>query len=74
MGTEGQANTDENQNNAIISAVSNDITYIWGPPGTGKTTVIGQIVENLFKNNLIVIFNRTDSRSHQPAVIATDTM
>ena len=28
-----------NQSKAIVSAISNDITYIWGPPGTGKTTV-----------------------------------
>ena len=33
----------KSQNNAIVSALSSDITYIWGPPGTGKTTVIGQI-------------------------------
>lgn len=35
----------QSQNNAIVSALSSDITYIWGPPGTGKTTVIGQIID-----------------------------
>lgn len=44
-----------NQNNAIISALSNDITYIWGPPGTGKTTVIGQIIDELYKHDRSVL-------------------
>lgn len=44
-----------NQNKAIISAVSNDITYIWGPPGTGKTTVIGQIISELYKHGRSVL-------------------
>lgn len=40
---------------AVDSALSNDITYIWGPPGTGKTTVIGDIIRNLYKNNRSVL-------------------
>lgn len=39
------------QNNAIQSALSYDITYIWGPPGTGKTTVIGQIIDELYQHD-----------------------
>lgn len=48
-------NNTPSQNNAIISALSNDITYIWGPPGTGKTTVIGQIIDELYKHNRSVL-------------------
>ncbi len=44
-----------NQNEAIKSALTNDITYIWGPPGTGKTSVIGQIINNLYKNHSSVL-------------------
>lgn len=44
-----------NQNKAIESALSNDITYIWGPPGTGKTSVIGQIIEQLFQRSRSVL-------------------
>ena len=47
-------NTDS-QNAAIVESVSNDITYIWGPPGTGKTTVIGQIVDELYRHNRSVL-------------------
>lgn len=45
----------ESQNQAILSALSNDITYIWGPPGTGKTTVIGQIIDELYKHDRSVL-------------------
>ncbi len=48
------ANT-ESQNSAITAALSNDITYIWGPPGTGKTTVIGQIIDQLYNHNRTVL-------------------
>ncbi|MBQ8616754.1 MAG: AAA family ATPase [Clostridia bacterium] len=43
------------QANAVLQAIQNDITYIWGPPGTGKTTVIGQIVHNLLKQHRSVL-------------------
>ena len=49
------ASNTPNQNTAIISALSNDITYIWGPPGTGKTTVIGQIIDELYKHDRSVL-------------------
>jgi len=45
----------KSQRNAIKSALTNDITYIWGPPGTGKTSVIGQIIDELYKQNRSVL-------------------
>lgn len=45
----------EKQNEAIISALTNNITYIWGPPGTGKTSVIGQIIDKLRERNRSVL-------------------
>ena len=43
------------QDKAIICALSRDISYIWGPPGTGKTTVIGQIIDELYKHDRSVL-------------------
>lgn len=45
----------ENQNRAVEAALANDITYIWGPPGTGKTTVIGQIIDGLYRHGRSVL-------------------
>ncbi len=47
----------EGQNDAVSSSLRNDITYIWGPPGTGKTTVIGHIIKELYKSsrNVLVV-------------------
>jgi hypothetical protein len=36
------------QRNAVESALGRDLTFIWGPPGTGKTQIIGSIGRELF--------------------------
>lgn len=43
------------QQKAVKSALENDITYIWGPPGTGKTTVIANIIEELYRHGRSVL-------------------
>lgn len=50
-----EKNNTPNQNEAITSALSNDITYIWGPPGTGKSKVIGQIIDELYRHKRSVL-------------------
>lgn len=45
----------KNQNKAIKAAISGDVTYIWGPPGTGKTYVIGQIIDEIYRRNQTVL-------------------
>ena len=47
--------SNEGQKKAVKSALENDITYIWGPPGTGKTTVIGNIIEELYEHERTVL-------------------
>lgn len=52
----------ENQKAAIISALTNNITYIWGPPGTGKTKVIGQIIDKLQeKERSVLVVSHTNT-------------
>jgi hypothetical protein len=36
------------QRDAVSSALGRDTTFIWGPPGTGKTQTIGEIGAQLF--------------------------
>lgn len=48
-------NETDSQYEAVMSALTNNISYIWGPPGTGKTTVIGRIIEELFNRGRSVL-------------------
>lgn len=43
--------TELGQERAIEMADSEDILFIWGPPGTGKTHVLSRIAENLLDSN-----------------------
>lgn len=40
---------------AVQSVLSRDITFIWGPPGTGKTRVIGTIINELYTEKRTVL-------------------
>lgn len=39
----------DTQDAALASSVGRNITFIWGPPGTGKTQTIGAIGEQLYR-------------------------
>ena len=43
------------QIDAITSAICNNITFIWGPPGTGKTKVIAHVIFELLKRDRSVL-------------------
>lgn len=44
-------NLGNTQLNAIKRSLKNDITYIWGPPGTGKSFTLARLLLNLLNNN-----------------------
>lgn len=46
----------ERQRRAIEHALGSELTFVWGPPGTGKTEVISRIVEGCFRQGLRVLF------------------
>lgn len=51
-----------NQQDAVVSALQNNITYIWGPPGTGKTSVIGEIINALYAlNRSVLVVSHTNT-------------
>ena len=46
----------DRQRDAIEHALACDVTFIWGPPGTGKTDVVARIVEGCFRQGQRVLF------------------
>lgn len=42
---------DESQQEVVRFALKNQLTYIWGPPGTGKTHTLGRLINNLLGGN-----------------------
>ena len=48
---------------AIKKALLNNILYVWGPPGTGKTAALGFIIANLLAFGKRVLFVSNTNRS-----------
>ncbi|MGW2025192.1 AAA domain-containing protein [Streptomyces decoyicus] len=44
------------QREAVEKALASQILFLWGPPGTGKTDVVGHIVEGCFRQGHNVLF------------------
>lgn len=43
------------QKEAVATAFGSDSSFIWGPPGTGKTITLGRIVEAFFRSGKTVL-------------------
>lgn len=44
------------QRDAVRMALASDATFVWGPPGTGKTDTIAFIIEGCFRQGLATLF------------------
>lgn len=60
----------EAQKDAIDKAVSNNISYIWGPPGTGKTATLGFVIANLLTQGKRVLFVSNTNRAVDVGLIS----
>jgi hypothetical protein len=45
----GREALNELQTDALRKALASDTTFVWGPPGTGKTTTLARIVEGHYR-------------------------
>ena len=61
--------TNRNQKHTIQQSFKNKVSYIWGPPGTGKTTTIMQIASNLINQGNRVLFVSNANRAVDLGVI-----
>jgi len=50
-----EENLNEYQKEAIVLSLSSEISFIWGPPGTGKTHTIAKIIEEFLTEGMSVL-------------------
>jgi len=51
----------EEQKDALAQALGSEVTFIWGPPGTGKTTTLSYLAnEFLLRANSVLIVSHTN--------------
>ena len=56
----------ESQGKAVEHAIRNELTILWGPPGTGKTTTLAAIVANLLdRERRVLIASNTHAALDQ---------
>lgn len=60
----------ESQQDAIRKALINNISYVWGPPGTGKTATMGFVIANLLRERKRVLFVSNTNRAVDVGLIS----
>ena len=51
------------QKHAVRLALANEVIYLWGPPGTGKTTTLSILIEELFNRKKRVLICSNTNRA-----------
>jgi putative selenium metabolism hydrolase len=59
------------QQEVLQSSLNNRVTYVWGPPGTGKTQTLGMIAYNLIRGGKRVLFSSNTNRAVDIGVLST---
>jgi len=53
----------ESQHESLVKALQNEVLYVWGPPGTGKTSTLGFIMANYLVKGKHVLFAANTNRA-----------
>ena len=53
----------EAQHEALMKSLQNDVLYVWGPPGTGKTSTLGFMMANYLLKGKRVLFAANTNRA-----------
>lgn len=53
----------DSQREAIVKSLKNRVLFVWGPPGTGKTSTLGYIIANYLANGKKVLFASNTNRA-----------
>jgi predicted nucleic acid-binding Zn-ribbon protein len=57
-----QTGTDEYQEKAIQLVLGSEVSFIWGPPGTGKSATIARLIEELIeRGNSVLLIAHTNA-------------
>ncbi|MFH1748526.1 MAG: AAA domain-containing protein [Planctomycetota bacterium] len=57
----GRPPLNESQIEAVRKSLASDMTFVWGPPGTGKTTTLARIVEgHYFAGKSVLLVSNTN--------------
>lgn len=60
----------QRQKEALKKALENKVTFIWGPPGTGKTQALGMIAYNLIKGGRKVLLASNTNRAVDNGILS----
>lgn len=63
-------NRNPSQVTSIQKALYNPVSFIWGPPGTGKTSTLGYVIANLMLEGKKVLFVSNTNRAVDVGMLA----
>ena len=65
------SHVNERQTEAITKALSQSVSFVWGPPGTGKTSTLGLIAANFMAQNKRILCVSNTNRAVDVAMLST---
>ncbi|HEX6983456.1 MAG TPA: DEAD/DEAH box helicase [Balneolaceae bacterium] len=59
------------QHEALVKSLENEVLYVWGPPGTGKTSTLGFMIANYLIKGNRVLFAANTNRAVDVGLLST---